>query len=66
MQQHDFQKYLDSMSKHGIQAQLVREFLSKGLVKPAFQSINIHLNTLETQAEALRNIAMQLQEREEV
>lgn len=66
MQQHDFQKYMDNLSKHGIQAQLVREFLSKGLVKPAIRSIDVHLCKLETQAEVLRNIAMALREGEEV
>ena len=64
--QQDFQRHLDNMTKHGIQAQLVREFITKGLAKPAIQSINIHLNKLETQATVLRNIALQLQEGEEV
>jgi len=52
------------MNEAGIQAQLVREFLSKGrrkgLRKAAIQSIELHLDKLELQASVLRNIAREL------
>lgn len=65
MQQPCYQSYIERMNRAGIQAQLVREFLSKGLGIASLEAISSELRKLETQATVLRNIHRELESESE-
>ena len=65
MQRPCYQNHIDRMNRAGIQAQLVREFLSKGLRKASLEAISSELRKLETQATVLRDMHRELESESE-
>ena len=55
------QKYLDELKKHNVDAPILKEFLERGCIKPAMDSLAMKINVMETQLEILRSMQWELE-----
>lgn len=62
MQHMKYWKYIKMLNEHHIRASLLREFLGKGLTKPAMMSIEEELKSIGYQAALLQRIYDELKE----